>query len=317
MKKTIFSISIISFVILFIATVASAQKNNEDTDRRLSQYMHDVRNRKSISLEEAKKIHGSDPQMILELLKKYYEDPSDRVRHEAILLARRIAKQKPDPGIRQEVLTRLINGLSDPSPLVHQYAGEFLLDFKSDEFTQAHKSVIKHLLNKEKPTHDLLLIVGVAGMKDETARLEKLLIDETKYETGNHVGKWYGTVGWAARLARARMGNKADIDRAIKVVESETDPDSRIFLLKYLAYIRQPEVIEILKKYLDSDEATPKRSIDVLQMPYAQIGIDLLADSIVNFPVTKREAGLYSKSDIELARKWMRNKENWINSIRR
>ena len=61
-------------------------------------------------------------------------------------------------------------------------------------------------------------------------------IDETKYDSSIYGGKWYGSVGWATRLALARMDSKKDIDRAIMLVESEPNAVIRVTrLLKDLA----------------------------------------------------------------------------------
>jgi hypothetical protein len=55
--------------------------------------------------------------------------------------------------------------------------------------------------------------------------------------------------------ARARMGVKEDILRCIDLVESHPDEDYRVtWLLHGLSYVRQPEVINYLQKYLNSDK---------------------------------------------------------------
>lgn len=297
------------WMLIFIAyfliiRITFAQESRNDIANTLSTMMNNIRNEKPVT--NSKKMLAEDPNIVLELLTTYEKDGSPRVRERAYALIWQIAKPHPNPKVRQEATSRLLNGLKDPEPLVWQQSSKYLSDFNSEDFSENTRVDIRQFLNEKEPRREIIRIVGIANMQEEMEMLEKLLIDEPKYETGLQSGRWYGTVGWAARLARARMGSKVDISRAIELVEAEPDDIVRVtVLLKDIAYIRQPEAIKLLHKYLESDKRLPSVKPSIPGTGYSQYALDLLAQLIKDFPVKSVGPGGYSQSEIDLARKWM------------
>jgi hypothetical protein len=298
-------------IILFlIVQVSFAQMPKQKIADSISAVMEELRNKNR--LIDNKNILTLDPEVTLELLKPYERDISPLIRDHAFTLAWQIARSNPSLKIRQEVTTRLVEGLRDIDPLVWQQSSKYLLDFHSEDFTGATKTAINQLLDEKKLRQEIVRIAGVANMQGEMDRLGKLLIDESTFERGLYTGKWYGTVGWAARLARARMGNKADISHAIGIVESEPDDVTRVTILLHdIAYIRQPEAIEVLQQYLESDKLLPQIEETVPGVPYQQYAMDILTEIIFNFPVNNKCVGCYRKDEIKLAREWMRSQKEF------
>jgi hypothetical protein len=147
-------------------------------------------------------------------------------------------------------------------------------------------------------------------MEDQLPVLEKMLIDEMKHQAKVKTGKagfsWYYTRGWAARLARARMGVESDIDECLRLVEKVEDVDRRVLtLLRQVGYIRQPQAIEHLQKYLESDKRLSPVKASVPGELHAGRALHILAASLRDFPVKLKESRGYKREEIEAARKWM------------
>lgn len=294
-----------TMALLVLAGGAEAQPNDPGVAGLLGRAAEAARSGASQGTELTA-LRGADPKVLLKVVEPYEKDPSPEVRHLAYTLTWQ-AGRRGDAAVRQQVLARQLEAVEDPAPLVSQHAAKRVLDFPADAFDDKAKAAIRKQLEQPTPRREMVLAAGVADLRDELPRLEALLIDESAYERGPHSGKWYGTTGWAARLARARLGVQADVARVIELVEAERDAVTRVtLLLKDLGYTRQPAALAKVREYLDSDERLPTTKPTAPGTPYAQYAIDVLALHVDDFPVGKREPGLYSEAQITAAREWMR-----------
>ena len=252
----------------------------------------------------------AEPRRALELLKPYENDASPKVRHYAYTLAWQVGRSSADPKVRKAVTARLTGALTDASPLVWQHAAQHLNSFDAADFTPTCHQVIRGLVNRDDVDPDVIRVVGIAGMSDLLDHLQVALRDESKFTSASLGGRWYGTRSWSARLARARLGVKGDIDRVVELVGLEPDPITRVtVLLGDLGYVRQPQTLDVIRSYLESDDRLPNASKP--QNPgtqYAQYAADVLADHLADFPIDKRFVGGYSEEDLKLIRQWMRRK---------
>lgn len=257
----------------------------------------------------------ANPQELLALLANYDKDPSSSVRQLAFLYEVRVATLHPRIEIRQEVVNRLVKALVEPNSNVSPHPYRWLLSFTEGDFDNSTKEIIRNALAKDSPQASVMRICGVANIKEELPRLERFLIDEVAYMNDpsmRHFPKWYYTLGWSARLARARMGVKEDIAKCIELAEAEKDSDERVLrILPDIGYIRQPEAIRYLQKYLESDKRLPSESPDILGEPYASYVMDILIDSLESFPIEKKAGRGYSSDQIKIARKWMSEQSEW------
>jgi len=260
---------------------------------------------------------------LLPYLEQYRKDTSDRVRWRAHALLWLVGEKSESTSDRQNIVEMLVEALEDKEPLMWQAVSGWLLSFKADDFSPGSKGLLHKHLTTKKPPNQIVLICGVADMKSELPRLQKFLIDESKVKPETGQGYWWGTLSWAARRARARMGVEEYIERCIQLVNSEPDLTRRLthLIRKDLQYIRQPRVVDVLRKYLDSDQKLPpllprgmegkKPEIeDRYSIPYAQYAAAALAEILVGFPV-KKHAGGYSDEEINLCRQWMREQTKW------
>lgn len=311
LRKHIFSL----FAILFLMTdIAHAQRPKVNIKELLTKKMNQFRNSGIDTIDKSTFI-SADPDIILRELETFENDVSPQVRDFAYGIANRVGIKNLNISVRQKVTEHLLKGCSDLAPLVWQNASKNLLSFNSNDFSEDTKKMIRVLLSKEKSrllTHKMILVAGVANMLTEKNQFEKLLIDESKYESKPHAGRWYGTVGWAARIALARMGSKKDIEHAINMVKSEKEPITRVTrLLRDLAYIRQPEVVNVLSIYLNSEEKLPSTRPGTPGTKYCQYALDILAQILDGFPVKNEGPGGYSQAEIDLCRQWMKEQREW------
>jgi hypothetical protein len=106
------------------------------------------------------------------------------------------------------------------------------------------------------------------------------------------------------------MGVKEDVKRCIEVVEAHPDESYRvIFLLDRISYVRQPEVVEYLKKYLFIDKPEKPASEGHMRMSYAHRAAMALAQMLRGFPGNPEYGG--NQKTIEECRKWMSKQKKW------
>jgi hypothetical protein len=257
-------------------------------------------------------LRAEDPQKALDLFEPYVKDPSSTIRMRACTLLRRTAVLHSTPAVRQRVVATLLDAyVRNP--------GEVDLELsvfqREADFSPAAKEIIRRLMagDVRRPIN----LCGVAQLRDQLPCLGELLIDEAQYGPS-----WWATQGWRARLARARMGLQEDVQHCIALVESEPNETLRVgHLLAHIAYIRQPEAIRYLQKYLDSDKRFPDQhggiEGDTRGQPYAYVALRLLWQCLDGFPAGRRigaesrQEFLQTWPDVEQARRWMHQQTEW------
>ena len=243
-------------------------------------------------------ILATKPELLLPVLKTYEKDPLHKVRYAAYNTAWLVARRSSNRLFRQDVVDWLIS--SGKNPKMWPYNCGYLLGrpeiFVSTDFSAAARATILELLNQEDPPRNIIRISGVADIPEAKPRLEELS------RTDNHA--------WDASLALARMGSKKHIAACIKKIETYPDPVRRVCVyLDFLAYIRQPEVIPVLRKYLDSEERLPG-SNDVPSVRHCHYALRSLSWCLKEFPVKEGDIG-YKQAEIDACRKWIKEQKEF------
>jgi hypothetical protein len=257
------------------------------------------------------KLQAADPQQVLAVLAPYEKDPQWSVRHMAHIIIARVANMHPVTEIRQEVARRLLEAEFNATD---RGAVTLLMNFTAKDFNSGAREMIRQALARENISRHHVLICGVANIEEELPHLKELLIDEIEYQakTKRRGKKWYYTVGWAARLARARIGVKEEINKCIELVDAEKDFHARVTrLLHDTGYIRQPAAITYLQGYLESDQRLSAVSPPIPGEPVSSYVMSILAECLRNYPVKRREARGYAQEEIDLCRKWMAQQTTW------
>lgn len=259
----------------------------------------------------------ADPHKVLALLAPYEKDSEWPVRHMTHYYIFRVANIHPTTQVRQEVAKRLVEAEINGTD---RGACRLLMDFAAKDFNEQSKALIRQALvhaNKGVVGGDpSVWLCGVANMKDQLPVLKEFLIDEVAYSNDpnmKHFPKWYYTTCWSARLARARMGVKEDIQKCIELAEAEQDSTERVLrILPQIGYIRQPEAIKYLHKYLESKKRLPPINPIHPGELYASRVMHILAKSLRNYPVKRKKARNYTQEEIDLCRKWMSEQTKWV-----
>jgi len=289
-----------SWAVIILTGFGVQAANQPEIEALLQTKMDAIRNQRQDPTSNAAIVETYGVRLI-PYLEQYRNDTSDRVRWEAYTLLWLVGERSDTLTKRQEIVYKLLEGLNDEEDVVRSSIAEWLHSFKANDFSDMSKQLLHNKLSAfsgEAHTNghlqkSIILLVGVAEMKSELPRLEKLLIDETTVDPNTGQRYWWATLSWAARKARARMGVKEDIERCIELVESESDITERITRLirKDLQYVRQPEVVEYLREYLESEEELPplrpKGSTEPLGrgVAFSQYAAATLAEMLVGFPV--------------------------------
>ncbi len=285
--------------------------------------------------------------VLLPYLDQYTKDPDSHVRLKAYTLIVSIGRKAGDNNYRKATVYKLLTCLRQDKE--HNHAlGRMLLQFKASDFSTEAKELLRQLLSQALIDLKMngyvrgyiILLVGVADMKSELShlkefieqqedkliqehkksidRLENLLdrIPEEHKARRNTVLKmlrkqyWQDTLMWQALRARARMGVKKDILRCIELVELHPDEDYRVaFLLGQLAYVRQPEIVNYLQKYLNSDNLESYKGYDTIRKSYAQRAAMAISKMLYGFPENPDYGG--NQETIEHCRKWMAEQTEW------
>ncbi len=120
---------------------------------------------------------------------------------------------------------------------------------------------------------------------------------------------WQDSALWAAWRARARMGVAEDIRRCLELAESHPDPYYKVrVLFQQLAYIRQPEVVCYLQRYLHNDECPPPWE-GTTAYSCATSATAALSKMLAGAPV--RFDGVPSSDDVAKLREWMAKQTEW------
>jgi hypothetical protein len=187
---------------------------------------------------------------------------------------------------------------------------------------------------------EIILLVGIANVQSQLARLGELVgrwDDRLRQMHQREIGEWHKQMVaygenpprglqasgellrkktywqssslWDVLRARARMGMKEDIRRCIEMAESHPDPNYRAaYLFDQLAYIRQPEVVEYLRSYLDDNRVPVRRSKDVVVASYAARAASALAGMFENPPIKSYQT---RPENILTLQKWMAEQKTW------
>ncbi len=272
-----------------------------------------------INVEE----YGTD---LLPFLEQYLNDDSGRVRREAYVLLKRVGESSDREQVRQEIVYKLLEGLNDDEGVVRGNTARWLQSFSAGDFSAASKRFLSEKLRtlseeQSSPAVGIVLLIGVADIKSELPSLALILKEnENRFDSEG----WDRSMAWAALKARARMGVKEDIKRCIELVEARPEKDRVMFLLQDLSYVRQPEVVEYLRNYLNSNKTIPPSGCTP-GLIYADRAASALREMLLGFPpaATVREfrkehpawhPDRYShfvSARKEQYRQWMREQKEW------
>jgi hypothetical protein len=286
--------------ILFLWSMASWPSFAlSDTRQDVAELMAAVRT--GAEVDNSKVMKAPAPE-VLTALRSHASDRSRPVRLHAVALAIELGTMSPELGFRQQVTNHIVAvavSYPDKDTGIGRWALTALQRFSPPDFTEQSRQAVSKLLDAAHPSSEALLLAGALELRAKKARLLELMrdVDET--------GPWWARRSWSARLALARMGDKDQIQYVIQKIEAESDSVVRVTQLKNLAYLRQPLAVEVLVRYLLSDEVLPE--LYGQSVPIAQYALDVLAQIIPGFPLPGRGSPIYTEDELKTARDWVKS----------
>lgn len=301
----------IVLVLLSFTQIAAAQDNAKAVKSAIDESMGTLASGGAVKIVKAETLL-LDPKAALESLAAFAASDSPKVRHFACNYSQRIGTTTKDASLRKQVVRLLVGAMDDPSALVWQHASKDLLQYKSDDFSEDTIALITERVVSGTARREDYRLVGVAQITSLIPLLGAALVNETTVEEEGYIGRWYGTAGWAARLARARMGVSEDIARCSALVQAEPNEVTRVgVLLHDLGYIKQNATLKVLAGYIASSaHLPPVEPIFDVGMAHAQYAMDVVAGSFDGCPVKKRYVGGYSDEEIAEVLAWIAGSTN-------
>ena len=296
----------------FAAAIEPAEEQEIIT--ALSTKMNSIRHKlPDNNLRELRKKYGT---AIVPYLEQYMSDSHTFVRWIAYAEITTLIVDCNDMPLRKRIVDKLVVKVRDDDRN-RAHLSRRLLKFQAADFSDKSKDILGEKLtlaldrsNNNIPSRDIILLVGAAGMKSELPRLKQFLDkNQERFEKELQGQSLHGSLSWTVLRARARMGVKEDIQRCIELAESNPDEWYKATtLLANLAYIRQPDTVGILYKYLKSNKLSPYMGKDVVTQRYAGIAAGHLSHILRGYPSYLS----YRTPDvIEQCRKWMAEQKKW------
>lgn len=248
---------------------------------------------KSESMEDA--VSKAPPGQVLAALRQHLLAPKERVRLEAASLIARIGMKASERPIKRQATRMLLDVvLEDPDSGLASSARGSLMLFERADFTDDMRQVLHSYLLSRKDTpgavYSEMALAGTMHIPAATGLLRQFAAANPRADS-------------PANLALARMGDQQATQRIIAKVEGEPNLTRRVTrLLSEYSYVRQPQTVEQLVRYLFSDERLPLYGVPNTGERVATRAVTELRGIIVGFPDR-----LYPTAEEEIAeaRKWV------------
>ncbi len=303
-NKTILVAIIIGFNIIIV----KSQTLSDDLSKAMALQ---AKNQYKEGTAKFKQYYESNPQSFFDALKPYCSDTSDKVRSLACSLCTAAAQNLKDDAPRAAAIDLLIGFVTDKNISDRSTAIRALQNFKSSEFTDAHRQRLTEAING-KPYNDIKPAIRLAGFLNLQG-LNDFLHGITTDVTLKTRQKW------EAYLALARMGDKDAINYIMEKIKTVPLCDDLMYdFVSDLIYTRQKQAFDYIIEILNSDKesctsSNPNSTGNIL---CGYRAMEYLAPVIDNYPLKARASGDIDTKDykeaLKTVRKWFKKqKENY------
>lgn len=238
----------------------------------------------------------------LSSLPSYLSDTMTIIRAKAYAIAELAGTNSQQSSLREEAVTKLIEGCKDHDSGNVGIALGYLTSFRKEDFTTAAKDTVVNLFDRKTPHYDKLIrLIGFLELK-QTQNDLRALSQQTAASKKDR---------WAAMLALARMDDSNATEKIMDRVRKIPVNDNVVYqLFPDLVYIRQREAIGLLIETLNSDEkncmsADAEREAKI---PCGYRVMEMLAPVIEGYPLAVDESGDIDTNDyvgaLKKVREW-------------
>jgi hypothetical protein len=293
-RKVIFA----STMMILIALSVNAQSGRK-IEGQIDAYMTAVKVKSA--KPDVNELLSSDKNhtTILEDLAKYYSDTLVDVRLEAYKLTYTVGIKNADVRIRQIVVERITNGLSDLSGSLVNWSARHLSVFNRVDFNDMAKNNIKNAIGTEiSRLEELIKVAGYINLTEAGSAIQKYAMYSAK--TG---------VKWASYIALARMGDMEYVNKVVNAVRKQGLNDNVVYeLVPDLVYTRQKACIDLAVEFLFEDKklCTSSNADNPQKMECGYRIMEYLAPVIKDFPFGVKTSGDIDTKDYPAALKTVR-----------
>lgn len=235
---------------------------------------------------------------------------NDRIRHFAQSKIHEIGFRSKFISIKRRSVNLLLDFSFDQAPSIRRSNSDMYQAYPKEAYTRAFIVQLKSILHNDSfVNRGHILLAGFLELTEEKDYLDSHFVRSMGRFINDFSLGDINRFDFAARMALARMGDedhgKYVIARIMQVSESEV----LLKRLKYLAYIKRPEAVEILIKYL-FDNGT-MFDINGLELPKANFVLGTLYQLIEGFagppPIDRT---FCKEEDVTKARNWITANRN-------
>lgn len=308
LKKTSVCAIILTFLLASLGSANASSDEPNELNELSALFAHRMQMLRESKKAIPKEIVEKYGYKIIPVAEPYLQDSNFNVRSAAYGIIWSAGRRSKDTSERQHVVEKLLAYSFNDRRFKGSMADRLLSSFRAVDYSETAKQMLKEELASS-PVYRTILLVGAADMN---LPLLKQFVDDVNepLEPFGVFRKASHGRAFAAMMARGRMGIKEDVQRCIDLVESHPDERFRVgVLLDRISYIRQPEVVQYLKRYLMMDKTEDSKVS--LRKTYAQRAARALSKILEDFPRSKDGKSMAPRELVEYQRKWMSEQTEW------
>ena len=245
----------------------------------------------------------------IDLVSKVVSLEKRRIRSYAQHKIKEIGARNKSLSVKRKAVNLLLKFSFDPEIDIKDNNSDAYQAFPREAYTTEFVVQLKSILHNDSfVNRGHILLAGFLELTEEKDYLNSHFVhSKGRFMNDFSLGD-INRFDFAARMALARMG---DAEQGKFVINKIMDvPESEVLLKrqKYLAYIKQPEAVEILIEYLfkggEMDGGTG------MMFNYPSYVMWSLYISIAEFPIIRRSYFGYTDEEISIARNWITANRN-------
>lgn len=250
-------VKMILFLVVMHTSVLMSQNSSREEyiSKKVKLAYLKIKNEEYSSVRKLNKDFVKYPRWTYQNLKKYEDDPLERVIDFVEDKYLMLLRNSDDSEFRIKLIETLMNinekHVANSGGLIGSIPSLVKLStLNNKDFSKESRKVIERLLRFHPPPKMLIMLIGKLYMNNYESEIKKLLPNGSKYIKPDTTQDFYfNSIEWEARLALARMGDSAQIDTCLQKIKSYNFLSNVYSASKFfdaLVYISQPHVVHYL-----------------------------------------------------------------------
>ena len=239
------------------------------------------------------------------VVSKAFSNEKRRIRAYAQYKIKEIGARNKSLSVKRKAVNLLLKFSFDPALDIRDNNSTAYQAFPKEAYTRDFVMELKSILHNDSfVNRGHILLVGFLELTEEKDHLESHFVRSSGRFLNDFSLGDINRFDFAARMALARMGDTEQGKYVIGKIMEVPEPEVLKHRLKYLAYIKRPEAVEILIQYLFDDGTM--YDINGLELPKANFVLGTLYKLIEGFPGPAPIDRTFCKEeDVTKARNWI------------